>query len=45
MKDGKKRLPIVSEEEAFLANEDLKLRELAIKKQPKHRKKKFRIHW
>ncbi len=41
MKDGKKRLPIVSEEELFLANEELKQNELAITKSPKRRKKKF----
>ncbi len=42
-KDEKKRRPIVSAEELFLADEELKAGLLAIKKSPKKGKKKISL--
>ncbi|MGZ4904499.1 MAG: hypothetical protein ACXV5I_06770 [Halobacteriota archaeon] len=45
MKDGKKRRPIVSAEELFLADEELKAGLSAVKKPLKKGKRKFNLHW
>ncbi len=44
MKERMKRLPIVSQEELFLADEEYKAGMLATKKPPKKDKKKGSLH-
>ncbi len=45
MKKGTTRLPVVSQEELFLADQEYKAGMLATKKPPKKGKKRFRLHW